>query len=181
MHNNDNHRSARRRAIMLAVTAGIALLTTAAACGGGSSTGSAGSSATGASTTYAKELAYAQCMRSHGVPNFPDPNSNGTFSINGNSVNLHSAQAQSAQKACSSLAPHFTQAQQAQASSQMLKYSQCMRSHGVPNFPDPNSKGQISQSFKKGSGGVNPQSPQYQSAQRDCRSLMPGAPGGSAP
>jgi hypothetical protein len=53
-----------------------------------------------------------------------------------------------------------------------LAYSQCMRSHGVPNFPDP-------QRAAGGTrvtigNGVDPNSPQFQSAQQACQSLYPG-------
>jgi hypothetical protein len=62
---------------VLVVTAGVALL--AAACGGGGSPSSTSTATAGTSTAYTKALAYAKCIRSHGVPNFPDPSSNGTF------------------------------------------------------------------------------------------------------
>jgi hypothetical protein len=75
----------RRMAGFLAIAAGIALL--ASGCGGGGTSAGSGASPSPAST-YAKLIAYAQCMRSHGVPNFPDPNSNGEF--NGNVINPHS-------------------------------------------------------------------------------------------
>ena len=55
-----------------------------------------------------------------------------------------------------------------------LRFSECMRTHGVPSFPDPGSGGGIN--FKLGSG-VNPQSPAFQSAQADCAKLVPGAGG----
>src|SRR5260370_34299274 len=51
------------------------------ACGGGSSPGA---SATGGSTRAQAALAYARCMRSHGVPDFPDPDSNGNFNLGNN-------------------------------------------------------------------------------------------------
>jgi hypothetical protein len=176
MHHDENHNGPSRRASVLIVTAGIALL--AVACGGGGS--STGSSQAAASANYQKLLAYAQCMRSHGVPKFPDPNSNGQFVIGNGSVNLQSPQAQAAQKVCRHLSPIQppSQAQQAQALSQLLKYAQCMRSHGVPKYPDPNSKGGTH--ISKNSG-INPQSPQFQSAQRACRSLAPGQSTGGAP
>lgn len=178
----DRRRAWPRRAGVLAVMAGIAVL--AAACSGGSSTSTTGSTGgTGGSTTYQKALAYSQCMRSHGVPNFPDPNSNGAIAFNaqkGTSGNLNSPRMQSADKACRHLLPNGGQTsapqQQQQILSQLLKFSQCMRSHGVPNFPDPTvSNGMIE--LRRGGRGVNPQSPQFQSAQRACQSLMPAASG----
>jgi hypothetical protein len=155
-------------AAILIVIVSIALLT--AACGGGTSAGSGASPS--ATSTYAKLVAYAQCVRSHGVPNFPDPSSNGAF--NASSINLHSAQVQSAQNACKSLQPNLGTSGQSQAQNvtQKLKFAQCMRSHGVPNFPDPSSNGkfQISKS-------INTQSATYKKAQQACQSITSSGPG----
>jgi subtilase family serine protease len=65
-------------AALLAVTAAVAML---AACGGSPS--SSGGSASTGSATYRADLAYAQCMRTHGAPGFPDPSPSGGFSISG--------------------------------------------------------------------------------------------------
>jgi len=67
-----------RRAAALAVVAAVAVLT---ACGGSPS--SSGGSGPPESATYRADLAYAQCMQTHGVPDFPDPNPSESFSING--------------------------------------------------------------------------------------------------
>jgi hypothetical protein len=57
-----------------------------------------------------------------------------------------------------------------------LGFAQCMRSHGVPNYPDPSQTGG---GLAVGSGtGLDPQSPAFQSAARDCRKLQPGPHGG---
>ena len=53
-----------------------------------------------------------------------------------------------------------------------LKFAACMRSHGVPNFPDPSGGGGIQ--IPVGSG-INPRSPAFQSAQRSCASCCPAA------
>jgi hypothetical protein len=177
MDHDKNHNGARRRASVLIVTVGIALL--AAACGGGSSGSAAGgSSTTGRSTQYEQALAYAQCMRAHGVPNFPDPNSKGQFiqAGQGSGPGVTISQAQPALNACRHLAPNggqISQAQRAQAASQSLKFTRCMRSQGVPNMPDPSSNGGID---LRGTG-IDPNSPQFQSAQRACRSVNPAPPG----
>ncbi len=157
------------RALLPAV-AGMAVLVTA--CGGG------GSSAAGGSSPYQKAVAYAQCMRSHGVPGFPDPDSKGNFIINGKEDHLGGSpqQNQSADKACRHLLPNggqMTVAQQQKALSQALKFSACMRSHGVPSFPDPTSRnGGVTISL--GGSGISPNSPQLRAAQQACRSLLPG-------
>ncbi|HJY02302.1 MAG TPA: S53 family peptidase [Streptosporangiaceae bacterium] len=77
---NDQAGSSRgpRRAGALAVVAAVAVLT---ACGGSPS--SSGGSASTAPATYRADLAYAQCMQTHGVPDFPDPNPSADISISG--------------------------------------------------------------------------------------------------
>jgi hypothetical protein len=61
-----------RRGGALAVAVAVAVLTTA--CGVVHvHFGSSGGSASTASAAYRAELAYAQCMRAHGLPGFPTP------------------------------------------------------------------------------------------------------------
>jgi hypothetical protein len=50
-----------------------------------------------------------------------------------------------------------------------LRFSKCMRSHGVTNFPDPSSDGQLT---IKGTG-INIHTPAFSNAQNACQSLMP--------
>jgi hypothetical protein len=55
-----------------------------------------------------------------------------------------------------------------------LRWAQCMRAHGMPNFPNPDSNG----TFNFGiNSGVNQQSAAYQSGAQACRSIMPPPPG----
>jgi hypothetical protein len=131
----------------------------------------------------ANALKFAACIRSHGVPSFPDPNSQGVFSMSGAAASLpQTPQFQKASKTCRTLL-HLggtppTAAQQAQALAQLLKYSQCMRSHGVTSFPDPTSSdGHIGLQVHVGPGGVDPNSPIFQRAQKACASLAPSAAG----
>jgi hypothetical protein len=53
-----------------------------------------------------------------------------------------------------------------------LAYAGCVRTHGDPSFPDPKDSGQIIQIG--GGPGIDPSSPQFQAAQNDCRSMLPG-------
>ncbi len=128
---------------------------------------------------YRDALAYAGCMRSHGDPSFPDPELVNTAHEHGITIGQgadeSSAQYVSANKTCKHLLPNNgngpTQGQLQRMMAQALKYTDCMRSHGVPNFPDPKeSSGGIS----IGGPGLDPNSPQFQAAQNDCRSLAPG-------
>jgi hypothetical protein len=51
-----------------------------------------------------------------------------------------------------------------------LKFSECMRSNGIANFPDPGSTGGIDIGA---SSGIDPRSPQFQAAQKACRKYFP--------
>jgi hypothetical protein len=185
------------------VLASAALLV--AGCGGSSSSGVAhlsntsdGSTANAGGNSSSPEsgagsqqkmVAYSQCMRSHGVPEFPEP-TEGHLIIhssvhNGHvtGVNPQSSQFQAAQKACKSLAPPVKAASpalQAKMQESALKFSQCMRTHGVPNFPDPTFSGGGTKLTLKagGASGIDPNSSQFKAAQKTCQSLRPGPRGG---
>ena len=122
---------------------------------------------------------YAQCMRSHGVIDFPDPSSNGTISVGG--TVSQSPQYPVADETCHKLLPNGgipTAAPQAQGLAQLLKVSVCMRSHGVIDFPDPTSEG-IRIPVRKGMpSDLGPDNPRFQSAEKACQSLQPGQPSG---
>jgi hypothetical protein len=135
----------------LAVTAGIVLLV--AACGGGSSNtgtsssadgssstgvrsaGSGGSSNTGRSTQGQQGLAFAQCMRSDGVTDFPDPGSNGQFGTISAQME-DSPQFGTSFNACKHLLPDGGVSKfSRQDVAQQLKFAECMHAHGVPTYP----------------------------------------------
>ena len=82
-------------------------------------------------------------MRSHGVPNFPDPSHGGGGIQLGSGINPQSPAFQAAQKICFKLlpggGPGGGQASESQKLA-MLKLSRCMRAHGVTSFPDPTNK-----------------------------------------
>lgn len=167
-----------------------------AACGGSPSSGvtNLGSSTTttqtsssqtagsGGSTAskYKAALAYVGCMRSHGVPNFPDPTSDGQINVKfayggkdgapaSSGIDRMSPQYISANQTCRHLLPGGvpTPAQNQQALAKELKLAQCMRSHGVSNYPDPTNAGVVRLI------GVDQNSPQYRRAQKACETLVP--------
>lgn len=131
-------------------------------------------------------LAFAKCMRAHGVPDFPDPaqpppppaggqtmqaGSSGGFTANPNSPSY-----QRASKECHSLAvaSPVTQTQASQMMTAQLRFSACMRAHGVPNYPDPTSTGEIGNNGAI--PGVNENSPAVQTAEKKCELLRPRLP-----
>jgi hypothetical protein len=147
--------------------AGLALL--AAACGGG---GSPVPPASQPGAT-AQALAYATCMRSHGVPGFPDPNppgSGGLFSLG--RIDPNSPQYQSANMTCQKKTGfgRFSAAQLHQDMNAMLKYAQCMRSRGIANFPDPFAN---SQQVGFNMSGIDMNSPRFKAASKTCQPLSP--------
>jgi hypothetical protein len=101
-----------------------------------------GAANTGSSSPEAAALAFSKCMRSSGVPNFPDPQPGGGFRFHrGAGVDPSSPAFKAAQKACAKLMPGGGPGSgpppSAQAVARMLKIAQCMRRHGISDFPDP--------------------------------------------
>lgn len=85
----------------------------------------------------------ADCMRSHGVPNFPDPSHGGGGIQLPSGINPQSPAFQAAQKTCFKLLPGGGPGGGKASESQklaMLRLSRCMRAHGVTSFPDPTNK-----------------------------------------
>lgn len=171
----------QRASILGAAVTCAALL--AAGCGNSSPSPNGGNNAAqggNGQTRYQQAVAYAQCIRSHGYPAFPDPLSNGSFPNNG-SLNLSSPQYQSAAHDCRNLqqAPNANQYQAGYQA--MLKYSACMRQNGVSNYPDPvlsNTGVGIPLNIGTGPGEVNTNSTQFTHAEAKCRPLQPGGGNG---
>ncbi len=116
------------------------LATTVASTGtGGASTGATAGSESG--SPESQELAFAKCMRVHGVPNFPDPSPGGGFEIRKGSGDEPSSPAfQRARAECKGVLPPGPGSgppPSAQTLARFLRIAQCMRAHGAPRFPDP--------------------------------------------
>lgn len=162
----------RRGALLLLLGAGLA------ACGPADSpTPSSGSP----DDRAAAAVKYSQCMREHGVPEFPDP-VNGRLQLEvrkGGTLDPESASFKAAQTACKDLEPPglAQSGQGGQQQEDMLKFVDCMRKNGVPKFPDPQPDGRM---LIDGGADVDPDSPAFKAAQETCRKLLPGgvAPGG---
>jgi hypothetical protein len=134
-----------RRRSPLAAPALIAMVVVISACGssapGGTSTGSSGADNTAANAQTA--VKFAECMRSNGVSEFPDPGASGKFTIdgivNGSSLDPNTPAFTQAISACRNLEPagfmgSKRSPQQMQAA---LEFAQCIRASGVKDFPDP--------------------------------------------
>jgi hypothetical protein len=135
-----------RDAAALAAAAAVTVLATA--CGGGSAPPAASTAA-----AYTQQT-FAQCMRGHGVPGFPDPTASGSYTLTasgslkgagGSSVDIGSDTVRAASSDCQYLVPNspsigqleqkVRQARQAEARElpQLQKFSQCVGNHGGPN------------------------------------------------
>lgn len=164
-----------RNRALAALTAGVCV----AAVGG---CGSSAHNPRGSSHAQAR-LAFSECMRSHGVPNFPDPGGGGGLNLQGTGINPFSPSFKAAQATCDNLLPgggpgsHQVSEQQKQ---QLVATAECMRSHGVPGFPDPTSTPPTSSqgySIMEGLGSslfllvpstINVSSPAFEQAAKAC-------------
>ena len=173
------------RIVSAALLAGLLL----AACSGGSSGPGVATAGTSPNTTTAPQtgsngnpLAFSQCMRAHGVKDFPDPNSSGQIGIEAgpkSDLAPDNPTFQAAQQTCQSLQPKPSAADQQTHLQNALKFSQCMRTHGVKDFPDPVQSGEgVGIRISGGQGAdLNPNNPTFQAAQRACQLIL-GATGG---
>ena len=158
-----------------------------AGCGGGSPRVASVASTATAATQGDKALAYSHCMRSNGVPNYPDPNSNGNLRKgDAHAFGLSTSQYQAALQACGNLLPSSGSASLTQclmtgdcprsvvqpALEEGRKFARCMRSHGVPNWPDPTVDSAGRPSFPVTKAGISiaaTRSPQMLSKIGDCQ------------
>lgn len=126
-----------RRALRgLAVAAAIGLSLLASACG--SSGAKVAQVGTGGGTNPSPlQQTYSACMRSHGVPTFPDANTDGEIPAAG--TDKGSPAFRRADHACRGLLRGGRLHGQASPvlEHQLLAFAKCMRAHGVPKFPDP--------------------------------------------
>jgi len=139
---------------------------------------SAGGAGSAGQTPLGKAEGYSQCMRSHGVPNWPDPvrTPDGSYGFRTAGIDPHSAAFQSALQACKAQSPEGWSAGQQLSPAQQqawLSWAKCIRSQGVPDFADPKFSG----SEVQVSGGPGASSPQLQSAMNACKSQMPSSGG----
>jgi hypothetical protein len=174
----DPPRRSRTRALRAGPLAGAIVAAVLIAGCGGSSSGGGGVAHVNSSTTAksaiktktkASALAYSQCMRAHGVPNFPDPNSSGEILLTP-SVNTDTAAYQSAHNDCKSLEPPppVDPAASSQRLAAAVKFATCMRAHGVPDFPDPKGTSNGGIGFSATPGGSDTSSPAFQRADQKC-------------
>jgi hypothetical protein len=130
-------------------------------------------------------------MRSHGVPDYPDPNGSGQLPkitpANEAQLGVSASRFSAAQTACQRLWPYqgLSQVQRQQELAGALTFARCMRSHGVPNFPDPSTdpaSGRV-EFVISDSSGIDLNSPQTLDQAHACERglpayMLPGSPDG---
>lgn len=140
-------RTSRSLAVLSTVALALAGLVSAG-CGsddssksgaaGGTGTATASSTATADKTLSKQEKAVklAECMRSNGVPHFPDPDAKGEFNFG---VDVTVEVWTKAVDACKALKPPgaLSAKRTPKEQSASLRFAQCVREHGVKDFPDP--------------------------------------------
>ncbi len=178
-------RTTRPTVLAAAALAGLALALVG--CGGSSSPGVAhlssdkgassaspqggGSSPESSVSTQQKMVAFAKCMRANGVPDFPEP-VEGHLQVEPRVLGLighRPPHFESARKACGKLLPYGGEPSpqvQAQAQEQAVKFSACIRAHGMPNFADPEFLGNAVK--LDGNKTFEPNSPQFKAAAKIC-------------
>jgi hypothetical protein len=148
----------KKKRIVVGSTA-VALLGLLAAGCGSASDNSGVASVGSASSTCAQRLRPAsssdaaaavkasRCMRSHGVPKFPDPILGGHFGFMvGSGIDPDTPQFKAAYSYCGKRYLHYHPLQPAELARRnvaAVKYSACMRSRGASDFPDPDGQGAI--------------------------------------
>jgi hypothetical protein len=145
-----------------------------AACGGGSDKpdGVASLGGAGGGDSTQADLAYARCMRQHGI-DMPDPK----VEANGRTVwgapegvGPDDPKFQAARQACRQYRENGGEAQRPspQQQQQMLAFARCMRQHGV-DVPDPKPDGSLPDRGR----GLNPDDPKFKAAERACPGFRP--------
>jgi hypothetical protein len=143
----------RRPPFLIIVLAATAASPFVAACGSSSPT----TTTTGSNSTRAQfvrsALPFTDCMRTHGVPDFPDPAS-GLFKVSLAPSTRHSPAFHSAYASCGHLLPNDG-GDETHSPAQIAAYvafASCIRSHGFPTFPDPTSTGQLTHAMVASAG-----------------------------
>jgi len=120
---------------------GLALIALIATGCGETPTGTVAATETAAAKS--KAVRFSECMRRSGVSEFPDPEPSGELTIdgvlNGSGLDSESAAWKQAISACKDLQPSGFTGRKAtpKEQDQRLLFAQCIREHGVTDFPDP--------------------------------------------
>jgi hypothetical protein len=120
-------------------------------------------------------------MRSHGVPNFPDPSTVAPRAIKDIAQHLAASNPRftAAARACNHLLPNGgpspdTGQQTRRQLADELSFARCMRNHGVSRFPDPSVRGGLTVAMVEAEG-IDVHSPTFL---REVQACLPASHGG---
>jgi hypothetical protein len=124
----------------------------------------------GSSDPQQAALAYARCMRQHGI-NMADPKLDANESMGSvlpEGVNPDDPKFKAAQQACQQYTPNGGQPikPNQQQKQQLLAFARCMRQHGI-NMPDPDANGGVDMR------GVDSDTPKVKAAEQACQQYTP--------
>jgi hypothetical protein len=161
---------------------------TSAGCGSNapSETATASSASSTATTSIAadkkltardKAVKFAECIRAHGVSDFPDPNAKNQFEYG---VSVSPAVWKRATTACKDLQPPGTLSGKRTPKQQTaaLRFAQCIRDNGVRDFPDPVNGEPLVDTYKIPSSNKPGGMTILNAAMRKCRNVLGLAAGG---
>jgi hypothetical protein len=164
----------------LAVLAMLAVISAGCGSSAPSETGTAGNSGAAESkklTARDKAVKFAECIRAHGVSDFPDPDAKNDFQYG---VSVTPAVWKQATTACKDLQPPGTLSgkRTPKQQSASLRFAQCIRDNGVKDFPDPVNGEPLVDTYKIPSsnqpGGMNI----LNAAMKKCGNVLEEAAGG---
>jgi hypothetical protein len=158
----------------LRLTLALAAALLAAGCGSNAPHTTSAGQTQSFSSFVAEAFKHAQCMRSHGVPNYPDPvvvNTNGEQGIRQRATpGTDAPRFAAAAQACKHLLPdagNGTPAQDQAHTQALLAFARCLRGHGVSGFPDPTATGDLTPQMLQ-AAGIDLQSSAFLAAAQAC-------------
>jgi hypothetical protein len=169
----------------LAALAMVALISAGCGSNATSETGTSGSGTASSSDTGGKKkltvrdkgVKFAECIRAHGVADFPDPDAKGEFRYG---VSVSPAVWQKATTACKDLQPPgaLSAKRTPKQQSASLRFAQCIRGNGVKDFPDPVNGEPLINTYKIPSSNRPGGMTVLNAASQKCRALLEKAAAG---
>jgi len=129
--------------------AAIVVIALISGCGSSAPAGTGSSGGDPTASNQTKAVKFSECMRHNGVGQFPDPGASGKLTIdavaNGTSLDTSSPAFTQAISACKALEPAGFMGNKRSSAQQQaaLRFAQCVRHNGVPDFPDPTPNGPL--------------------------------------
>jgi hypothetical protein len=161
------------------IVVGLLLAIGVAGCGGADGGGAADKGGSPTSSVAGDRVKFAQCMREHGI-DMPDPEPGNSGNADRMPDGVDPQKVDAAMQQCKQYMPNGGEPPKAdpQQVEHQLEFAKCMRTNGVPDFPDPDANGAIQ--IKPGAGGqlgLDPSDPKFQAAQKACARYQPAGPG----